>query len=194
MKKALVLLPVVAVLTACGTFSSKDPYQKRADAIMEQRQKQVEKVQDKTPSWYHKTPVANQGAIYAVGTASSTNQWVALDNAKVLAKASICTSVNGTVSKKSKVYFRNTENDTVEVSELAIVERCEKTDVSGLDVSRQATAVINGRHYYWVEVAFPLGESNIIQSQRQRNKEREASIMGSKQLFNEVDSADQRKN
>lgn len=194
MKKALVLLPVVAALSACGTFGSKDPYEKRAQDLMDQRQKQVERVQDKTPNWFHKTPVANKGAIYAVGSSSSTHQWVAFENAKVLAKASICTSVNGTVSKKNKVYFRNTENDTVEVSEVAIIEKCEKTDVSGLDVTRQDQAVINGKFYYWVEVAFPLGEANIIQSQRRNDKIRESAVTGAKNLFDEVDAADKRKN
>ncbi len=49
MKKALVLLPVIAALTACGTFSSKDPYERRADELREQREKLVERSLDKAP-------------------------------------------------------------------------------------------------------------------------------------------------
>lgn len=193
MKKALVLLPMVAALTACGTFSSKDPYEKRAEAQMEFRNDQLKKVQKSTPSWFHKTPTASTSAIYGAGSASSTNQWMALDNAKVLAKASICASVDGGVSKKSKIYLSNTGGEAVEVSETAIVEKCRVADMSGVEVTKQESDVVNGKFYYWVEIAFPLGEANIIKTQKRQDAERAQAIVGSKQLFKEIDEADKSK-
>lgn len=191
MKKTLVLLPIVMALAACGTTS--DPYQKRAEAQMEYRNDQLKRVQKSTPSWYHKAPVASTSALYAVGTASSTNQWLAEDNAKVLAKASICASVDGGVSKKSKIYLKNTDNETVEVSETAIVEKCRVADMSGVEVTKKESEVINGRFVYWVEIAFPLGEANIIKTQKRNDAERLSAQAGAKQMFKEIDEADKSK-
>jgi hypothetical protein len=67
MKKTLLLIPIVAMLAACGTT---DPYGKRADYERERQEKYVERSIDKAPKWMFELPISNS-AVYENGTAIS---------------------------------------------------------------------------------------------------------------------------
>ena len=68
MKKFLTLVPLIALLAACGTTS--DPYERRANAERERQEKYVQRTIDQAPSWMIKTPISNS-AVYASGTSAS---------------------------------------------------------------------------------------------------------------------------
>ena len=68
MKKALFLIPIVAMLAACGT--TRDPYERRADEIRDRQERAVKSTLDQTPKWIYEVPVSNN-AVYASGTSAS---------------------------------------------------------------------------------------------------------------------------
>ena len=67
MKKTLLLLPIVAMLAACGTT---DVYQKRADNERERQERMVERAIDKAPKWMLEVPISNS-AVFEAGTSAS---------------------------------------------------------------------------------------------------------------------------
>lgn len=194
MKKAIVLIPMVMALTACGTFSSKSDFEKRAEAVTEQRTEQLKREKAETPKWFHKEPTVGKSAIYSVGAATAGSEFYAIDLAKVKAKGSICASIDGGVSKKTSVFLKNLSNgETVDLSDSAIVEKCKVSDMSGVEITKQHTEVLNGKWYAWVEVAFPLGEANYIRSQKQVEAERTLAVTEANRRWKEIDVEDKSK-
>ena len=57
MKKLFIILPIVAVMSACS--SNKDPYEKRAVEERERREAQVSKSIDQAPKWMTELPVSS---------------------------------------------------------------------------------------------------------------------------------------
>jgi hypothetical protein len=186
MKKALVLLPVIAALTACGTFSSKDPYERRADELREQREKLVERSLDKAPKWMTELPQST-GAVYAAGTAVSGDFSMADDKAKTIALGKICIAAGGTVDKQSKVFIMDTQNGSTEASEMAIRSMCKNVDVTGAVVHDIKRMSEGGRYRSYILVALPIGEANQLRQQRVNEQLSRTSEARSREAFRELD-------
>jgi len=187
MKKALVLLPVVAALTACGTFSSKDPYERRADELREQREKLVERSLDKAPKWMTELPKST-GAVYAAGTAVSGDFSMADDKAKTIALGKICIAAGGTVDKQSKVFIMDTQNGSTEASEMAIRSMCKNVDVTGAVVHDIKRMSEGGRYRSYILVALPIGEANQLRQQKVNEQLSRTSEARSREAFNDLDN------
>jgi len=126
--KSLLLIPVVAILAACGTT---DPYQKRAEQEREYQQKSVERVIDKAPKWMIELPKSSS-AVYSAGTSSSGDYSMAVHKAKADAYGKICMTAGGTVSQNTKIYKADTANVSSELSEMVIRTACKEVDVTGV--------------------------------------------------------------
>ena len=113
MKKILTLLPLVAVLAACGTT---DPYGKRADMERERQEKLVERAIDKAPKWMYELP-SSTSAVYEAGTGRSTDFSYADMLAKDDAYRKICMTAGGTMSMRNKVYRSEGENSATSINE-----------------------------------------------------------------------------
>jgi hypothetical protein len=187
MKKALVLLPVVAALTACGTFSSKDPYERRADELREQREKLVERSLDKAPKWMTELPKST-GAVYAAGTAVSGDFSMADDKAKTIALGKICIAAGGTVDKQSKVFIMDTQNGSTEASEMAIRSMCKNVDVTGAVVHDIKRMSEGGRYRSYILVALPIGEANQLRQQKVNEQLSRTSEARSREAFSDLDN------
>lgn len=184
MKKALVLLPIVAALTACGTTSSFD---KRADQARERQEKYVERSLDKAPDWMTKTPPNTTNVVYASATSVSGDMAMADEKAKVMAYGKICMSAGGTVDKTSKVYMLDSGGTTQERSEMAVRAKCRNTDVTGVETVEIKRVSEGTRYRTYVLIALPLGDANILKREKVNDAERASTKENSDKAFKEID-------
>ena len=186
MKKTLLLIPVVAMLAACGTT---DPYGKRADMERERQERQVERVIDKAPKWMIDLPVSNS-AVYASGTSSSGDYSMALMKAKADAYGKICMTAGGTASQRTKVYKADTANTSSELTELILRTSCDKVDLTGVEVPKDGIKMIQegNRYRAYVLVVLPTGDANILRKAKEQAKLNEITARRAPEAFKELDN------
>jgi hypothetical protein len=183
MKKLLTLLPLVAILAACGTT---DPYTKRLDAERERQEKQVERAIDKAPDWMTKLPTSTS-ATYAIGTAVSADMSMADEKAKTIAFGKICMAAGGEVDKQTRVFRADTATGGTENSELAVRSMCRKVDVTGAEITDIKRVSQGGMFRSYVLVALPMGEANILKRTKVNDALNERSLQRSQDAFKELD-------
>ena len=168
MKKTLLLIPIVAMLAACGTT---DRHAKIAEDVRERETRSREMVLDKAPDWMIKLP-ESKNAVYSSGTASAKNYEMALKIASQHAKDKICMTAGGTVSTRMKTY--NTESVTL--SESVSRSSCKEVDTTGAYVEKQK--IINTQFGYqaYVLVALPTGDANILKRAKEQQKLQELAL------------------
>jgi hypothetical protein len=189
MKKFLVLIPVIASLTACSTTS--DPYEKRANYERERNEAAVEKAIDKAPKWMTKLP-ESKDAVYANGTAVSRDFSMADEKAKVVALGKICTAAGGEVDKNSKVFISDTETSSTERSETAIRSMCRSVDVTGAEIVDTVRISDNGRFRTYILVSLPTGDANALQKRKDRLRENSQAVGRADAAFKELDANNKR--
>ena len=185
MKKILTVLPIVAVLAACGTT---DPYGKRADMERERQERQVERVIDKSPKWMIEIPISNS-AVYAAGTSASGDYSMALMKAKADAYGKICMTAGGTASQRTKVYKADTANASSELSEMVLRTSCKEVDLTGVEVAKDGIKVIpeGNRYRAYVLVVLPTGDANILRKAKEQAKLNEITARRAPEAFKELD-------
>jgi len=161
MKNYFVILPLVALITACGT--TKDNYQKRAEAVEEKRETQVNRAISQAPEWMTKLPESTS-AVYANGSAVSSDMSMADYKAKLFAFGKICMAAGGQVSQQSKVFMQDTAEAGNEISELAIKSMCPGVDITGTEIKEIKRIAEGGRFRTYVLMALPTGEANALQT------------------------------
>jgi hypothetical protein len=184
MKKALVLLPIVAMLAACGTT---DPYGKRADNERNLNVRTQETILDKAPDWYSKLPISNS-AVYEAGYGSSFNVADADAYAKADAYGKICMAAGGKTSQYTKMYSSEGERSRTQINERAIKSYCPSVDLTGVEqnqIKRFVTA--NGKINTYVLVALPTGDANILRKAKEAHAERELAMRRAPEAFKELD-------
>jgi hypothetical protein len=183
MKKTLLLIPVVAMLAACGTT---DPYGKRAEMERSFKQESVERTIDKAPKWMIELPKSSS-AVYSAGTSSSGDYSMAVHKAKAEAYGKICMTAGGTVSQRTKIYKADTSDVSSELSELVIRTACQEVDVTGVEVADKKIIADNGRYRAYVLVALPTGDANILKRAKEAHAERELALKRAPDAFKELD-------
>lgn len=184
MKKALFLIPIVAVLAACG--STKDAYERRADDIRERQEKAVKSTLDQTPKWIYEVPVSNN-AVYASGTSASYDFAMALHKAKADAYGKICMSAGGTASQKTKIYKADTANGSSELSEQAMKLSCKEVDLTGVEVKENKVIREDNRFRAFVLVVLPTGDANVLKRAKENAKLQEQIAKRSVDAQKELD-------
>ena len=188
MKKAFIVLPLVAALAACSTTSS-NTFDKRADAERERQEKYVERSLDKAPKWMTELP-ESKSAIYAAGSAVSGDLGMADEKAKLFALGKICTTSGGTVDKRSKMYRLDTEKASGERSELAIQSACKQVDVTGVQVMEIKRVSEGTRYRSYVLIALPFGDANVIRSEKDSRELQRSIENKSDKVFKEMNGAE----
>jgi len=184
MKKVFLLLPIVAILAACGT--TKDAYERRADDVRERQEKYVERTIDKAPKWMFQVPTSNS-AIYANGTSVSNDWSMAVHKAKADAYSKICMAASGTTSQNTKIYKADTEHASTEISEMVLKTSCKEVDVTGVELSDKKIIQEGNRYRVYVLVALPTGDANILKRAKDAQKLREQAAARSPEAFKELD-------
>jgi hypothetical protein len=183
MKKILLLVPVIAVLAACGTT---DPYQKRADNERERQERYVEKAISQAPKWMIEPPISNS-AVYEGGSAVSADFSMADIKAKADAYGKICMMAGGTASQQTKIYRTDSEATSTEMSEMALKTSCKSVDLTGVEIKEIKRVAEGTRFRVYVLVALPTGDANILRKAKDANRQREIAAARAPEAFKELD-------
>ena len=184
------VLPIAVALVGCGSFGSKDPIDRRADEIAKRNEAAANKIIRETPD-YCKSPKIINNAIVTCGesegfTKSNTEHWAQLD-----AYGKICIAAGGEVDSQSKSF--NTENmsNAARSNERAIRSLCRRVDITGAEVRRPKTIYVNGKYYSWVEVALPMGEANVLRTNKINEEMNRTIEQKSERAFTQMDNNNQ---
>jgi hypothetical protein len=178
MKNALIALPIIGILSACGT----SPVSKNAQTDLEYRQQAKVATQaiSEAPIWMTKLP-KEAGVIYENGTAISSDFSMADLKAKTMAYVKICTGAGGKVRSQMKMYRADSDAASVEQSELTVRSLCPDVDITGVETVEMKHVAEGNRIRSYVLVALPMGSKNIMKSSKEvQNRSPEA--------FKELDS------
>ena len=186
MKKVFTLLPIVAVMAACSS-TPKDDYEKRAAASESKREAAVEKSLSKAPSWMIELPASNS-AVYANGSAVSTDMSMADYKAKLFAYGKICMAAGGKVSQQAKIFMQDTSDASYETSELAIRSLCPEVDLTGVETKEVKRIAEGSRYRSYVLVALPTGDANTLQKRKDTLKLEKRAALRSNEAFKELDA------
>ena len=108
----------------------------------------------------------NKVCIYGMGTAVSPSLDLAVEKAKLKAKAELADLVKGEMNKQSKSYAKEVgqsanNKQVANDFETVTVNEIKATVVKGYEVFEQdVTLTVNGNYRAWVGLRLPLGEFN----------------------------------
>ena len=188
MKKIITLLPIVALLAACGTT---DVYQKRVDNQYEREGKAIEQALKGRPDWMGKLPTSDS-AVFAAAEGSAENYNMAVHLARTNALAEICYSAGGTVSSQTKQY----DTGSTKSSNIEKVTRsnCNTVDVTGVEtygaknIDQNPVVVRAGNRYTaYVLIALPTGDANVLRRAKEKASRETLEAQRSTQAFKELD-------
>ena len=194
MKKVFAILPLIA-LVACGSTKTpvsnapvlpSETYDNRAAVSQIDREAQVNKSITQAPEWMTKLPVSNN-AVYANGSAVSTDMSMADYKAKLFAFGKICMAAGGKVDQQSKVFMQDTAEASHETSELAIRSMCPSVDITGTEIREVKRIAEGGRFRTYVLVALPTGDANALQKRKDQLKLNEGAAQRGTEAFKELD-------
>jgi len=178
MKNALYAVPLIGLLSACGS----SPVSKNVQTDLEYRQQAKVATQaiSEAPIWMTKLP-KEAGVIYENGTAISSDFSMADLKAKTMAYVKICTGAGGKVRSQMKMYRADSDAASVEQSELTVRSICPDVDITGVETVEMKHVAEGNRIRSYVLVALPMGSKNIMKSTKEvQNRSPEA--------FKELDS------
>lgn len=185
MNKLLTIVPVIVLLSACGT---SDPYAKRAEVERERNMKSQERILDKTPKWFNEVPISSS-AVYEVGFGSSFNMTNADAYAKNDAYGKLCMTAGGKTNQMTKTFSSEGENNTNTFNERAIKSFCPSIDLTGVEQKEIKRIVTpNGKFNTYVLIVLPTGDANILKKAKTAQAEREAALRRAPNAFKEMDN------
>ena len=201
MKKVFAILPLVA-LVACSSIKpapiSQAPvvntpvvlpteqYDNRVAVVQVNREAQVNRSISQAPDWMTKLPERNS-AVYASGSAVSSDMSMADYKAKLFAFGKICMAAGGKVSQQSKVFMQDTTEASMEISELAIKSMCPSVDITGVEIKEIKRIAEGGRFRSYALVALPTGDANALQKRKDQIKLKDRADQRSEEVFKEMD-------
>jgi hypothetical protein len=178
MRNALIALPIIGILSACGTSPVSNNVQ--TDLEYRQQAKIATQAVSQAPIWMTKLP-KEAGVIYENGTAISSDFSMADLKAKTMAYVKICTGAGGKVRSQMKMYRADSDAASVEQSELTVRSLCPDVDITGVETVEMKHVAEGNRIRSYVLVALPMGSKNIMKSTKEvQNRSPEA--------FKELDS------
>ena len=103
--------------------------------------------------------------IFGVGTSVSPSLELAIEKAKLIAKAEMADIVAGEMNKKAKIFTtelgKNTNKTVVTDVETTLVNIIKNTPVRGYEVfAQEVTLTKNGYYRAWIGLRLPMGEYN----------------------------------
>jgi hypothetical protein len=193
MKKVLAIVPLVALVACSSTKTANtgpvlptETYDNRAAVSQIDREAQVNKSIAQSPEWMTKVPVSNN-AVYANGSAVSTDMSMADYKAKLFAYGKICMAAGGKVNQQAKVFMQDTAVASTEISELAIKSMCPSVDITGTEIKEVKRISEGGRFRTYVLLALPTGDANALQKRKDQLKLNDRAEQRSKEAFSEMD-------
>jgi hypothetical protein len=203
MKKVFAILPLIALMTACqsinpqaqstpATVASKEPvlpteqYDNRAAREQIRRDAQVERSIAQAPKWMTDLPTSDN-AVYANGSAVSTDMSMADYKAKLFAYGKICMAAGGRVNQQSHVFMQDTAEASHETSELAIRAMCPSVDITGTEIKEVKRISEGGRFRTYVLLALPTGDANQLRMRKDQLALKQRAEKRQAEVFKEMD-------
>jgi hypothetical protein len=195
MKKVFAILPLIALVACSSTKPAPvstapalptETYDNRAAVNQIDREAQVNKSITQAPEWMSRLPVSNN-AVYANGSAVSTDMSMADYKAKLFAFGKICMAAGGKVDQQSKIFMQDTAVASTEISELAIRSMCPSVDITGTEIREVKRIAEGGRFRTYVLLALPTGDANALQKRKDQLKLNEGAVQRGKEAFKELD-------
>jgi len=180
MKKTLLLIPIVAMLAACGTT---DHNARIAERQYDREVDSVKTTLSNTPDWCKDKASISTDAIFACGHAIEKNKEWSEQIATMQAKGKICDYAGGTVTKKADMY----QNSETIRAESFIRSQCEKTDLTGASVSKKVVIRNGNRVETFVEIQLPTGLANVQKTAKAERKSQADADVRFKELKTEMD-------
>jgi hypothetical protein len=164
MIKTIMIVATGLILGAC----SSSTYQIKAES---------DKILDTVPSWYmmdfkekkacnvNSQDVNEKQCIFGVGTSVSPDLGLAIEKAKMIAKAEMADIIKGEMNKRSKQFItelgKNEIKSVVTDVESTLVNIIENTPVRGYEIfAQEVTSTTKGYYRAWIGLRLPLGEFN----------------------------------
>ena len=201
MKKVFAILPLVA-LVACSSIKPapigqgpivstpvvlpSEQYDNRVAVAHINREAQVNQSISQAPAWMTKLPESNN-AVYASGSAVSSDMSMADYKAKLFAFGKICMAAGGKVSQQAKVFMQDTTEASVEISELAIKSMCPSVDITGVEIKEIKRIAEGGRFRSYALVAVPTGDANALQKRKDVLRLKDRAEQRNTEVFKEMD-------
>jgi len=165
MIRTMLILAAGFILGAC---SSSSTYQIKAES---------NQILDTVPSWYvmdfkekkacnvNSQDVNEKQCIFGVGTSVSPDLGLAVEKAKMIAKAEMADIIKGEMNKRSKQGItelgKNETKSVVTDVESTLVNIIEKTPVRGYEIfAQEVNSTSKGYYRAWIGLRLPLGEFN----------------------------------
>jgi len=160
----MLILAAGLILGAC----SSSTYQIKSES---------NQILDTVPSWYmadfkekkacnvNSQDVNEKQCIFGVGTAVSPDLGLAIEKAKMIAKAEMADIIKGEMNKRSKQFItelgKNETKSVVTDVETTLVNIIEKTPVRGYEIfAQEVSSTTKGYYRAWIGLRLPLGEFN----------------------------------
>lgn len=107
----------------------------------------------------------DKACIFGVGTSVSPSLELAIEKAKLIAKAEMADIVAGEMNKKAKIFVteigKTNQKTVVEDVETALVNVISNTPVRGYEIfAQEVTRTKKGYYRAWIGLRLPLGEFN----------------------------------
>ena len=196
MKKVFAILPLVA-LVACSSIKPApigqapvvlptEQYDNRVAVAQVNREAQVNQSISQAPAWMTKLPESNN-AVYASGSAVSSDMSMADYKAKLFAFGKICMAAGGKVSQQAKVFMQDTAEAGTEISELAIKSMCPSVDITGVEIKEIKRVAEGGRFRSYALVVLPTGDANALQKRKDVLRLKDRADQRSIEVFKEID-------
>ena len=160
MTKILIIAIMLFVAACSGTTKVKNEGETKTGMIEE------------IPSWYAEKK-GNKGVlnqkdkfyVYGVGTATSPDLQLAMEKAKIIAKADIADVLQGEINGKSQTYIEEVGQDmaktTVTETNNTIINIIKNTQVQGYEQWKVEVSITPNKEYrVWMGLQLPLGEYN----------------------------------
>lgn len=195
MKQVLAILPLVALVACSSTKPAAttaapvmptEHYELRAAEAQVSREAQVSKSIAQAPDWMTKLP-ESKAAVFANGSAVSTDMSMADYKAKLFAYGKICMAAGGRVNQSSQIFMQDSTTASTEISELAIKSMCPNVDITGVEIRDVKRIAEGSRFRTYVLVALPTGDANALQRRKDQLKLNERAERRSTEAFKEMD-------
>jgi hypothetical protein len=188
MKKTLVLIPIVALLAACGTT---DPYANRAREERKFTQEANERAIAKMPDWMSKLPISNN-ALFAAASGRADTPGMAIQMARTNAMADLCYGIDGRVDSQTKNFA--TANTKSSSFESVTRTRCNTVDVTGMEtygakgIDKNPVVIATGTDFTaYVLIALPTGDANVLRKAKEQDKREQRQAGRAVEAFKELD-------
>jgi hypothetical protein len=147
---------------------------------------QPQRVISPAPEWFVRLPEDTADMMFAAGTATSVDEQMAYNKARMFAEQKLIESMTARVRSLTKSYRADSGDALNERFEQTIQKTANGEVIGAQRVDSRATH--DGRYYkVYVLIRYPLGESNVLRKERNQTQARKESELRSGRAHQELD-------